>query len=219
MNKSYYYIMGGSKFFNLFDFISGIIICTLFSFCLSELIFSFDFKIYPKKIIFFIGTLIICLVVFYFFLSQRRYRLLEQKLIYGIRKKTILYKDINTLIFTLSTTPRGIYDIGLTEPYFCTKKKGRKEYISNITVYTNEMKNIKEQYDTKIINGNLKNTPSYSFNCHDKLSIYHLIKESNSDVYVTRSFLVYNNWTINEFSRIYNIPTEKIQLINDMCKQ
>lgn len=45
------------------------------------------------------------------------------------------------------------------------------------------------------------------------------IKESNSDVYVTRSFLVYNNWTINEFSRIYNIPTEKIQLINDMCKQ
>ena len=192
MNKSYDYIMGGSKFFNLFDFISGIIICTLFSFCLSELIFSFDFKIYPKKIIFFIGTLIICLVVFYFFLSQRRYRLLEQKL---------------------------IYDIGLTEPYFCTKKKGRKEYISNITVYTNEMKNIKEQYDTKIINGNLKNTPSYSFNCHDKLSIYHLIKESNSDVYVTRSFLVYNNWTINEFSRIYNIPTEKIQLINDMCKQ
>ena len=39
------------------------------------------------------------------------------------------------------------------------------------------------------------------------------------DVYVTRSFLVYNNWTINEFSRIYNIPIEKIQLINDMCKQ
>ena len=32
MNKSYDYIMGGSKFFNLFDFISGIIICTLFSF-------------------------------------------------------------------------------------------------------------------------------------------------------------------------------------------
>lgn len=26
MNKSYDYIMGGSKFFNLFDFISGIII-------------------------------------------------------------------------------------------------------------------------------------------------------------------------------------------------
>lgn len=49
MNKSYDYIMGGSKFFNLFDFISGIIICTLFSFCLSKLIFSFDFKIYPKK--------------------------------------------------------------------------------------------------------------------------------------------------------------------------
>ena len=105
------------------------------------------------------------------------------------QNKNLYYiKDINTLIFTLSTTPRGIYDIGLTEPYFCTKKKGRKEYISNITVYTNEMKNIKEQYDTKIINGNLKNTPSYSFNCHDKLSIYHLIKESNSDVYVTRSF-------------------------------
>lgn len=49
MNKSYDYIMGGSKFSNLFDFISGIIICILFSFCLSELIFSFDFKIYPKK--------------------------------------------------------------------------------------------------------------------------------------------------------------------------
>ena len=69
-----------------------IIICTLFSFCLTELIFSFDFKIYPKKIIFFIGTLIICLVVFYFFLSQRRYRLLEQKLIYGIRKKPYYIK-------------------------------------------------------------------------------------------------------------------------------
>ena len=57
MNKSYDYIMGGSKFFNLFDFISGIIICTLFSFCLSKLIFSFDFKIYPKKIIFFIDLI------------------------------------------------------------------------------------------------------------------------------------------------------------------
>lgn len=175
--------------------------------------------IYPKKIIFFIGSLIVLLFIFYCFLSQRRYRLLEQKLVYGVRKKNILYKDINTLIFTLSTTPRGIYNIGLTEPYFYTKKKGRKEYISNITVYINEVKNIKEQYDKKITNGNLKSTPSYSFNCHDKLSIYHLIKESNSDVYVTRSFLVYNNWTINEFSRIYNIPIEKIQLINDMCKQ
>jgi len=29
MNKSYDYIMGGSKFSNLFDFISGIIICIL----------------------------------------------------------------------------------------------------------------------------------------------------------------------------------------------
>ena len=106
-------------------------------------------------------------------------------MVYGVRKKNILYKDINTLIFTLSTTPRGIYNIGLTEPYFYTKKKGRKEYISNITVYINEVKNIKEQYDKKITNGNLKSTPSYSFNCHDKLSIYHLIKESNSDVYVT----------------------------------
>lgn len=190
MNKSYDYIMGGSKFSNLFDFISGIIICILFSFCLSELIFSFDFKIYPKKIIFFIGSLIVLLFIFYCFLSQRRYRLLEQKLVYGVRKKNILYKDINTLIFTLSTTPRGIYNIGLTEPYFYTKKKGRKEYISNITVYINEVKNIKEQYDKKITNGNLKSTPSYSFNCHDKLSIYHLIKESNSDVYVTRSIMV-----------------------------
>lgn len=218
MNKSYDYIMGGSKFSNLFDFISGIIICILFSFCLSELIFSFDFKIYPKKIIFFIGTLMVFLVIFYCFLSQRRYRLLEQKLVYGVRKKTILYKDINTLIFTLSITPRGIYNIGLTEPYFYTKKKGRKEYISNITVYKNKVKNIKEQYDTKITNGNLKSVPSYTFNCHDKMSIYHLIKESNADVYVTRSFLVYNNWTINEFSRIYNISIEKIQLINDACK-
>ncbi len=218
MNKSYDYIMGGSKFSNLFDFISGIIICILFSFCLSELIFSFDFKIYPKKIIFFIGTLMVFLVIFYCFLSQRRYRLLEQKLVYGVRKKTILYKDINTLIFTLSITPRGIYNIGLTEPYFYTKKKGRKEYISNITVYKNKVKNIKEQYDTKITNGNLKSAPSYTFNCHDKRSIYHLIKESNADVYVTRSFLVYNNWTINEFSRIYNISIEKIQLINDACK-
>lgn len=60
--------MGGSKFFNLFDFISGIIICTLFSFCLSELIFSFDFKIYPKKIIFFIGTLLYVLLFFISFL-------------------------------------------------------------------------------------------------------------------------------------------------------
>ena len=129
MNKSYDYIMGGSKFSNLFDFISGIIICILFSFCLSELIFSFDFKIYPKKIIFFIGSLIVLLFIFYCFLSQRRYRLLEQKLVYGVRKKNILYKDINTLIFTLSTTPRGIYNIGLTEPYFYTKKNWSIEWM------------------------------------------------------------------------------------------
>ena len=92
MNKSYDYIMGGSKFSNLFDFISGIIICILFSICLSEVIFSFDFKIYPKKIIFFIGSLIVLLFIFYCFLSQRRYRLLEQKLVYGVRKKTYYIK-------------------------------------------------------------------------------------------------------------------------------
>mgnify|MGYP000337972665 CR=1 FL=1 len=49
MNKSYDYIMGGSKFSNLFDFISGIIICILFSFCLSELIFHLILKLYPKN--------------------------------------------------------------------------------------------------------------------------------------------------------------------------
>lgn len=147
--------MGGSKFSNLFDFISGIIICILFSF-------------------------------YFLLLSQSTaIQIIRTKIGLWCQKKNILYKDINTLILTLSTTPRGIYNIGLTEPYFYTKKKGRKEYISNITVYINEVKNIKEQYDKKITNGNLKSTPSYSFNCHDKLSIYHLIKESNSDVYVT----------------------------------
>lgn len=43
MNKSYDYIMGGSKFSNLFDFISGIIALILY------LIFDYPHKHYTFK--------------------------------------------------------------------------------------------------------------------------------------------------------------------------
>lgn len=36
-----------------------------------------------------------------------------------------------------------------------------------------------------------------------------------ASVYVAKSFLILNNWTINRFCQEYNISIEKVQLIND----
>ena len=45
--------------------------------------------------------------------------------------------------------------------------------------------------------------------------IFNLLHRSEASVYVAKSFLILNNWTINRFCQEYNISIEKVQLIND----
>ena len=40
-----------------------------------------------------------------------------------------LYADIHSLVFTLSSRPKGIYDIGLGEPYLYIKRKWEEKNI------------------------------------------------------------------------------------------
>lgn len=219
MNKSYDRIMGDNKFCGIFAIIMGGLMCILLSFSLNEIIFSFDFKIYPQKILLFIIILALLLSGFYYFISQRRYKLLDEKLVYGANRRNILYSHINTLVFTLAASPKGIYNIGLYKPYLYMNERDGKRYISNIAIFLTEMKNMHKAYDEEIIDGNLGINPAYNFNCYDSMVITNLIHNSKAYIYVTRSFLFYNNWTINKFSAEYDIPIERVQLINDKIKQ
>lgn len=55
MIKSYDYIWGNGKFNTWFDIITGVIVCSGISFCLTELLFSFDFQVsFQKALIFLI---------------------------------------------------------------------------------------------------------------------------------------------------------------------
>lgn len=143
-NKSYDYIFGNGKFNTWFNIIVSIISCSAISFCLTELLFSFDFKVSFQKALIFTILFVIFLLLFYYFIKQRTYKLFDQKITYGFRERKILYADIHSLVFTLSSRPKGIYDIGLGEPYLYIKENGKKKYICNIaTVYKgNIIKNL-----------------------------------------------------------------------------
>ena len=117
MIKSYDYILGNGKFINLFDIITGVIICSAISFCLTETLFSFNFKLSFQKVLIFTILFLLLLLLFYYFIKQRRYKLLDDKIVFGFRKKEILYRNINSLVFTLTYRPKGQYDI----PYSINK--------------------------------------------------------------------------------------------------
>lgn len=205
MNKSYDYIFGNGKFNNWFDIITGIFVCSALSFCLTEVLFSFDFKVNFQKILFFTILFLSFLLLFYYYIRQRRYKLLEDKIVLGFREKEILYRNINSLVFTLAYRPKGIYDIGLGEPYLYVKENGAKKYICNITICLTKPNIIQKTAASS----------AYSFNCYDTKSIFNLLHNSEASIYVAKSFLVLNNWTINRFCKEYNISMEKVQLIND----
>ena len=147
-NKSYDYIFGNGKFNTWFNIIVSIISCSAISFCLTELLFSFDFKVSFQKALIFTILFVIFLLLFYYFIKQRTYKLFDQKITYGFRERKILYADIHSLVFTLSSRPKGIYDIGLGEPYLYIKENGKKKYICNITIYLAYPSVIQKRYET-----------------------------------------------------------------------
>lgn len=215
MIKSYDYILGNGKFINLFDIITGVIICSAISFCLTETLFSFNFKLSFQKVLIFTILFLLLLLLFYYFIKQRRYKLLDDKIVFGFRKKEILYRNINSLVFTLTYRPKGQYDIGLGEPYLYVKEHGTKKYICNITICLIEPNIIQKNYNGNISAKKIGLSSAYSFNCFDIKSILNLLHSSAANIYVTKSFLIYNNLTLNSFCKEYNISIEKVQLIND----
>ena len=127
----------------------------------------------------------------------------------------VLYADIHSLVFTLSSRPKGIYDIGLGEPYLYIKENGKKNIYAILQFIWHIQVLYKKGYDINISNGQIGMSPAYSFNCYDIKSIFNLIHHSKANIYVTKSFLLFNNWTINRFCKEYNISMEMVQLIND----
>ena len=53
--------------------------CSAISFCLTELLFSFDFKVSFQKALIFTILFVIFLLLFYYFIKQRTYKLFDQK--------------------------------------------------------------------------------------------------------------------------------------------
>lgn len=215
MIKSYDYIWGNGKFNTWFDIITGVIVCSGISFCLTELLFSFDFQVSFQNALIFLILFLFFLLLFSCFMKQRRYKLLNEKIVFGFREKEILYRNINSLFFTLAFRPNGIYDIGLGEPYLRLRENGKKKYICNITICLAEPKAIQKSYTGNINAGKIGVSSAYSFNCYDIKSIFNLLHHSEVNIYVTKSFLLFNNWTINTFCKEYNISIEKVCLIND----
>lgn len=74
-NKSYDYIYGNGKFNTWFNIIVSIISCSAISFCLTELLFFFDFKVSFQKVLIFTILFVILLLLFYYFIKQRTYKL------------------------------------------------------------------------------------------------------------------------------------------------
>lgn len=62
-NKSYDYIFGNGKFNTWFNIIVSIISCSAISFCLTELLFSFDFKVSFQKALIFTILFVIFIIV------------------------------------------------------------------------------------------------------------------------------------------------------------
>lgn len=215
MNKSYDYIFGSGKFVNWFDIITGGVVCSAMSFSLTEMLFSFDFKMSFQKALIFTILLVFFLLLFYCFIKQHRYKLLDEKIVFGVRKKEILYRNIHSLIFTLASRPRGIYDIGLSEPYLYIKENGAKKYICNITICLAKPNILLKSYKGNKSAKAIGIVSDYSFNCYEPKSIFNLPHNSEASIYVTKSFLILNNWTINRFCKEYHISMEKVQLIND----
>ena len=89
-NKSYDYIFGNGKFNTWFNIIVSIISCSAISFCLTELLFSFDFKVSFQKALIFTILFVIFLLLFYYFIKQRTYKLFDQKITYGFRERKIV---------------------------------------------------------------------------------------------------------------------------------
>ena len=78
-----------------------------------------------------------------------------------------------------------------------------------------EPKVIQESYEGNISAKKIGVSSVYSFNCYDIKSIFNLVHNSEANIYITKSFLLFNNWTINRFCKEYNISIEKVCLIND----
>ena len=128
MNKSYDSIFGNGKFSNWFDIVTGVIVCLAMSFSLTEVLFSFfDFKLSFQKALIFTILFAVLLLCFCCFMKQCRYKLLDEKIVFGFREKEILYRNINSLFFTLASRPNGIYNIGLGETLPMDKRKYKEK--------------------------------------------------------------------------------------------
>ena len=206
MKKSYDFITGRNKFLDIFSSIAGGLLGIILAVSITEAFFSFDFTVYPQKIVVFLFVLIVIALVLYCGAMQRRYFLLDEKIVYGLKRKEIQYENIHTLLFTLAETPRGLYSVRYNKSYLSYKNAGSKEYISQIRI--GSPKNIlsKSIQEREWI---------FSFNCYDKNLLKPLIDNCDADIYVTWSFLFTNQWTINDFSKKYNIPLKKIHLVTD----
>ena len=215
MNKSYDSIFGNGRFTDWFDKIAGVLICFAASFCLTEVLFSFDFKVNFQKALIFSILFLFFLRVFFYFIKQRRYKLFDGKIVFGARETEILYHNIHSLVFTLADRPGGIYNLGLGEPYLWIKEQGEKNYICTITIYLIQPDITQKSYKGNLSTGTIKSASAYRFNCYDRKSIFHLLDHSEATVYVTKSFLLANRWTINGFCEKYHIALKKVQLIND----
>ena len=126
-----------------------------------------------------------------------------------------MYRNINSLVFTLAYRPKGIYDIGLGGPYLYVKENGAKKYICNITICLAKPNILLKSYKGNKSAKAIGIVSDYSFNCYEPKSIFTLLHNSEASIYVTKSFLILNNWTINRFCKEYHISMEKVQLIND----
>ena len=92
---------------------------------------------------------------------------------------------------------------------------GNREYLKTVSYTHLEPKVIQKRYEGNISARKIGVSSAYSFNCYDTKSIFNLLHNSEANIYVTKSFLIMNNWTINRFCEEYNISMEKAQLIND----
>lgn len=168
-----------------------------------------------------IFVFILVSILAYFLIDKpERYYLTNLGVLDG--PKEYKYIDFRTLVFTLGFDPTIGYELILKyrNPYRNIRQNGRvAEYLPRLSAYDYSIELLSEKYEREMYEYPTDRKPVWSEIPFDRETSIIVLHHTSCSVYVTRSFLHYNQWSINEFSRQYRIPVDRITLINDGKKE
>lgn len=160
-------------------------------------------------------------LIFIFAVKPGRYFISEEGVLDNRKTLEVSYCEICSIVLTIGFQgPYVKYEhlMKFVSPYMRIKQKNGTEYLPKLALYNCELSENKDEYkdemhDYPTEDGLLWRIIPFS---HEPTKT--IIDKTLCDIYVTRSFLIYNQWSINRFAEEYGIDINRINLINDGMK-